>query len=113
MDCLLLITSSQECVPHTVYQQSQRWLNAGVYKAMVHALRELLRLAQGRTKPPVVKWPEAKKGCIRLPRGWVGERSVAWVGRLRRLARDYTHLIETLTGWHFVAFTILILKHFV
>jgi len=31
-----------------VYQQTQRWLAAGVFEAMVHDLRELLRLAAGR-----------------------------------------------------------------
>ncbi len=35
-----------------VYQQSQRWLKAGVFEAMVHDLRELLRMAQGRAKEP-------------------------------------------------------------
>jgi transposase len=34
-----------------VYQQTQRWLKAGVFEAMVHDLRAVLRLAQGR--PPV------------------------------------------------------------
>jgi transposase len=37
---------------HTVYQQSQRWLKAGVFDAMVHDLRAVLRLAQGRTAEP-------------------------------------------------------------
>ena len=37
---------------HTVYQQSQRWLKAGVFEAMVHDLREVLRVAQGRTPLP-------------------------------------------------------------
>jgi transposase len=37
---------------HTVYQQSQRWLKAGVFEAMVHDLREVLRVAQGRTPQP-------------------------------------------------------------
>jgi transposase len=37
---------------HTVYQQSQRWLKAGVFETMVHALRAVLRLAQGRTAEP-------------------------------------------------------------
>lgn len=31
-----------------VYQQTQRWLKAGVFEAMVHDLREVLRLAAGR-----------------------------------------------------------------
>lgn len=37
---------------HTVYQQTQRWLHAGVFEAMVHDLRALLRLAQGRKADP-------------------------------------------------------------
>lgn len=35
-----------------VYQQTQRWIDAGVFEAMVHDLRELLRLAQGREAGP-------------------------------------------------------------
>ncbi len=35
-----------------VYQQTQRWLKAGVFQSMVHDLRELLRLAQGREAQP-------------------------------------------------------------
>jgi transposase len=37
---------------YTVYQQSQRWLKAGVFETMVHDLRAVLRLAQGRTAEP-------------------------------------------------------------
>lgn len=37
---------------HTVYQQTQRWLKAGVFEAMVHDLRALLRLASGRKEQP-------------------------------------------------------------
>ena len=36
----------------TVYPQSHRWLTAGVCEAMVHALREVLRVAQGRHAQP-------------------------------------------------------------
>ena len=35
-----------------VYQQTQRWIAAGVFEAMVHDLRALLRLAQGRAPDP-------------------------------------------------------------
>ena len=35
-----------------VYQQTQRWLNAGVFEAMVHDLRLVLRLAEGREANP-------------------------------------------------------------
>jgi transposase len=37
---------------YTVYQQTQRWLKAGVFEAMVHDLRALLRLAAGRAEQP-------------------------------------------------------------
>jgi transposase len=35
-----------------VYQQTQRWLKAGVFEAIVDDLRAVLRLAQGRNKEP-------------------------------------------------------------
>lgn len=35
-----------------VYQQTQRWLRAGVFEAMVDDLRRLLRLAEGRAEDP-------------------------------------------------------------
>lgn len=61
----------------------------------------------------VVKLPEAKKGFVLLPRRWVVERSFAWAGQLRRLARDYERLAETLVGFHLIAFVILMLRRFV
>lgn len=37
---------------HTVYQQAQRWITAGVFEAMVHDLRALIRLAKGKKELP-------------------------------------------------------------
>lgn len=40
---------------YTVYQQTQRWLKAGVFEAMVQDLREVLRLlAEGNEQPSAV-----------------------------------------------------------
>ena len=36
----------------TVYQQTRRWLDAGSFEALVHDLRLLLRLEQGRDGQP-------------------------------------------------------------
>jgi transposase len=58
----------------------------------------------------VVKLEEAKRGFVLLPRRWVVERSFAWTGRFRRLARDYERLQTTLEGLHYVAFALLALK---
>ncbi len=35
-----------------VYQQSQRWIKAGVFEDMVHDLREVLRVAKGKKEQP-------------------------------------------------------------
>ncbi len=194
----------------TVYQQTRRWLTAGVFETIVHDLRVLLRLGAGRAPQPtaaildsrtlqstpesggragydgakrrkgskihaavdtlgdlltlhatpadaqdraqvarlaravqettggtvevgfvdqgstgeqpaadaaahgirleVVKLPEVKRGFVLLPRRWVVERSFAWTGRFRRLARDYERLQTTLEGFHYVAFALLALK---
>lgn len=37
---------------HTVHQQTQRWIKAGVFEDIVHDLRCLLRLAAGRNQEP-------------------------------------------------------------
>ena len=192
-----------------VYQQTQRWIKAGVFEAIMHDLRAVLRLVRGREPGPsaaildsrtlrstpesghragydgakrkkgskvhvavdtlghllalrvtpaaeqdraevgalaeavqeatgesvelayvdrgytgeeparaaeergvrleVVKHPGAKKGFVLLPRRWVVERSFAWATRLRRLAKDYERLPETVAGLHFVAFVCLML----
>jgi len=60
-------------------------------------------------KLEVVKHTEAKKGFVLLPRRWVVERTSGWLGRFRRLARDYERLTETLAGWHWLAFLTLLL----
>lgn len=57
----------------------------------------------------VVKHAGAKKGFVLLPRRWVVERSFGWLGRFRRLARDYERLTGTLAGWHWLAFLTLLL----
>lgn len=37
---------------HTVFQQSQRWIKAGVFETIVHDLREVLRIAAGKNAKP-------------------------------------------------------------
>jgi transposase len=61
-------------------------------------------------KLSVVKHHRAKRGFVLLPRRWVVERSFAWAARFRRLARDYERLAATLAGYHWLAFTTLMLN---
>jgi len=48
----------------------------------------------------IVRRPDGIKGFQILPRRWVVERTFGWLGRYRRLARDYEHTVlssETMT----------------
>jgi transposase len=57
----------------------------------------------------VVKLPEAKRGFVLLPRRWVVERSIGWMRRFRRLAKDYERLPATVAGLHFLSFVCILL----
>ena len=39
------------------------------------------------------------------------ERAIGWLGRFRRLARDYGRLAVTLTNYHWITFIVLLLAH--
>ena len=61
----------------------------------------------------VVRLDAAKKGFVLLPNRWVVERSFAWTGRFRRLARDFERLPATFAGLHWLAFFSLMLHSLV
>ena len=42
----------------------------------------------------VIRRPAGTKGFVLLPRRWVAERTLGWLGRWRRLAREYEELPE-------------------
>ena len=43
----------------------------------------------------IVKRPEGVKGFLLLPKRWIVERTFAWLGRYRRLSKDYEYLTQT------------------
>src|SRR4051812_26532602 len=51
----------------------------------------------------IVKRSDTAKGFELLPRRWVVERTFAWLGRCRRLAKDWETTIESSTAWAFIA----------
>lgn len=46
----------------------------------------------------------------KLPRRWVVERTFAWLGKSRRLCRDYEQLPQTGEAWIYIAMTRLMLR---
>jgi len=62
---------------------------------------ELAKL--GKYTIEIVKRSDATKGFVLLPRRWVVERSLAWLNRNRRLAKDFEATIESATTWLYIA----------
>lgn len=56
-----------------------------------------------RLELAIVKRSDRAQGFVLLPRRWVVERSFAWFGRNRRLARDVEHLIASSTAMLYLA----------
>lgn len=65
-------------------------------------LRGALRRV-GKFTLEIVKRTDKAKGFEVLPRRWVVERTFAWLGRCRRLAKDFERTIETAEAWVLVA----------
>jgi putative transposase len=51
----------------------------------------------------IVKRSDDMAGFVVLPRRWVVERTFAWIGRNRRLARDYENLAATIASFVILA----------
>ena len=65
-------------------------------------LREALK-ASGRWTIQIVKRSDTAEGFEVLPRGWVVERTLAWLGRCRRLSRDWEKSIASAAAWVTIA----------
>ena len=58
----------------------------------------------------IVQRPRDSRTFEVLPRRWVVERTLAWLGRCRRLSKDYEALPETTESWVYIAMTHLMLR---
>ena len=65
-------------------------------------LKDALRRI-GKWAIKIIKRSDAAKGFEVLPRRWVVERTLAWLNRNRRLAKDFEQTIASATAWLFIA----------
>jgi transposase len=57
----------------------------------------------GKWTIEIVKRSDAAKGFVLLPRRWVVERTIAWLNRNRRLAKDVEATLESSVTWLYIA----------
>jgi len=59
--------------------------------------------------PPGGEPPEIPRGFVVVKRRWVVERTFGWLGRSRRLSKDYEHLSESEESWIYTSMIRLML----
>ena len=69
------------------------WADGGYAGQLVEWVRGLRR--RGRLRLEIVKRSDGAKGFVVLPRRWVVERTFGWMGRSRRLSKDYEETIPS------------------
>jgi transposase len=64
-----------------------------------------------RIEVVVVKRTDKKiKGFVVLPKRWIAERTLGWINRSRRLAKDFEGTIESALAWMQIAFIAILLR---
>ena len=67
----------------------------------------------GRWRLEIAKRPAGVRGFEVLPRRWVVERTLAWLSRNRRLAKDFAKTLATAQTWLFLASVQLLVRRLV
>lgn len=82
-----------ETIQHSVHNRGCRlkllWADAA-YVSIVEKVRKTLGW-----KLEIVRRSDQAKGFEVLPHRWIVERTFGWLGRYRRLARDFEHTVSS------------------
>ena len=84
------------------------WADGGYAGALVQWVRAL-RPGRG-TRLEIVRHHKSVHRFKLLPRRWVVERTFAWLGRSRRLSKDYEHTISSSESFIYIAMVRLMLR---
>lgn len=87
-----------EDVSHTHPELHKIWADQGYTGELVAEVQQ----HEGITLESVAK-VVGQQGFVVLPRRWVVERTCAWLGRYRRLSKEYEHRTEYSETWVYVA----------
>lgn len=97
----LILQKLFECIKHSLYNRYCRlkliW-DIGAYTSIMEKVCK-----QFGWVLEIIKRSDARKGFKVLPHGWVIERTFGWLGRYRRLARDYEHTTSSSESMIYVA----------
>lgn len=86
------------------------WADGGYAGQLIDWVRS--RRKRRRVGMKIVKRSDDVKGFKVLPRRWVVERTFGWLGRQRRLSKDYEYLTDTSETMIYVAMIGLMLRRF-
>lgn len=86
------------------------WADGGYAGQLINWVRSLRKRNSVRLE--IVKRSDDLKGFKVLPRRWVVERTFGWLGRQRRLSKDYEYLTDTSETMIYVAMIGLMLRRF-
>ena len=90
----------------TIASLKKVWADGGYAgENFLNLVHEMLQSALEITYRP----PNAK-GFVVVPVRWVVERTLAWLGRYRRLSKDYEHCTKSSEGMIYVASIVTMLK---
>ena len=86
----------------------QKLFADGAYQGPV--FRQALAKVRPQLKVAIIKRSDPAPGFIVLPKRWIVERTIAWLNRCRRLAKDFENRIRTATAFVLLASIRLMLR---
>ena len=72
--------------------------------------RQALATVRTHLKIEIVTRSDQQKGFVALPKRWIVERTLAWLNRCRRLAKDFENRTRYATAFVFLASIRLMLR---